>query len=73
MIKINDTIKYRDMFGRGMLKEAKVEAMELTSHPRAKDGVPVFIVGKDSVRANKVVFSLDDGHWCYSDQVVLDK
>ena len=73
MIKINDTIKYSDMFGDGDMNSAKVVGMEVSSHPRMKDGVPAYIVGKDLVRANKVVFSLDNGHWCYSDQVVLDK
>jgi hypothetical protein len=71
MIKINDTIKYRGSFGGGPIQTAKVVHMELTSHPRMKDGVSVQVVGIDSVKANKVVFDLDNNKWCYSDQVVL--
>lgn len=71
MIKINDTIKYRGFFGAGNLIEAKVERMELSKYPRMRDGDSVQVVDIESVRANKVVFSLSNGHWCYSDQVVI--
>jgi hypothetical protein len=43
--------------------------MELTRRPREKDGEFRESVSWEEVRANRVLFSLADGHWCYSDQV----
>lgn len=70
MIKQGDTITYRSLFG-GIGKKAKVLTLTLTTLPKDKYGVEVPAVGIESVKANKVMFELDDGHWCYSSQVVL--
>jgi hypothetical protein len=68
-IKLGDTISYRGAFGSGPLKSATVEYLKLTQYPREKYGEDVEEVNIDDVKANKVVFGLSDGYWCYSDQV----
>jgi hypothetical protein len=64
MIKIGDEIHTR--FGR-----TEIEQMQITDYPRTKCGTNVDEVDEDDIRANKVVFILANGHWCYSDQVYL--
>ncbi len=71
MITVGSTIVYRPSFGYGMPKEAKVVGLTLTAYPRCKEGVEVPAVAKEAIQANKVLFDLDDGHWCYSEQVEL--
>jgi len=70
IIKIGDTVKYRGLFG-GPIKEVKVEGLTLTQYPNDKYGTDVSAVGIESVMANKVMFSLDDGKWCYAKQIVI--
>lgn len=48
---------------------AKIVGMELTPGPGFKDGDPISVIGIESIKANKVVFDLSDGHWVYSDQI----
>jgi hypothetical protein len=43
----------------------------MTDYARARSGVEVPMVPVEVVLANKAVFILSDGHWCYSEQVVL--
>lgn len=71
IINIGDTVTYRGSFGGGLAKRAKVVGLTLTEKPRMKDGQECLSVFVDDVKANRVVFDLDDGHWCYSDQIVL--
>jgi hypothetical protein len=70
-IKIGDSITYRGCFGSDRPKQAVVEHMEVTAQRRSKYGESVREVGVDMVKENRVLFSLSDGHWCYSDQVDL--
>jgi hypothetical protein len=70
-IKIGDTINYRGCFGSDRPKQAIVEHMEVTAQRRSKYGESVKEVSVDMVKENRVLFSLSDGHWCYSDQVDL--
>jgi hypothetical protein len=70
-IKIGDTITYRGCFGSDLPKQAIVEHMEVTPQRRSKYGESVREVGVDMVKDNRVLFSMSDGHWCYSDQVDL--
>lgn len=44
--------------------------MDVTEYPRDKYGESAQEVTMDLVRQNRVLFMLDDGHWCYSDQFV---
>jgi hypothetical protein len=69
IIKVGDTINYATFFGGGPVKSAKVETLTLTEHPREKYGQEVLAADIESVKSNRVVFGLDDGHWCYGSQV----
>ena len=73
MIKINDTITYRPSFGMGAPKTVQIEHMELCDQPRSKYGKSVTTVTVDDIKRNMVMFDLSDGHWCYSDQIVLPR
>jgi hypothetical protein len=68
-IKIGDKVKYRGSFGYDAPKVATVEGLTLTKYPREKYGKSVEEVNMIDVKANKVLFDLSDGHWCYSDQI----
>ena len=68
-IKIGDTVSYRGAFGGGPLKSVTVMGLTRTEYPRDKYGESVAEVTIIEVKANKVVFDLSDGHWCYSDQI----
>jgi hypothetical protein len=50
-------------------RPAVVETMEVTDMPRMKEGRDVDEVSWDLVRANRVVFGLDNGHWAYGEQI----
>jgi hypothetical protein len=71
IINVGDTVTYHGSFGGGLPKRAKVVGLTLTEEPRTKYGQEVLSVDVQSVKANRVVFDLDDSHWCYSDQIVL--
>lgn len=67
--KIGDYIIYRPAFGMEDPVIAKVTGLTLTTLPRDKYGTDVTQIDWYCVKENKVVFSLDNSHWCYSDQV----
>ena len=69
-VKIGDTVWWRGAFGMDAPRQAKVKAMERTENPRDKYGVEDLDSAPWSlVRQNKVLFTLDNGHWAYSDQI----
>lgn len=68
-IKIGDTVVWKGCFGLNAPLSAKVTGMELTAFPRCKYGHKVKEVSLEAVKANLVVFSLDNGHWAYSEQI----
>ena len=70
-IKIGDSISYRGCWGSDPPKTVKVEGLTVTDMPRSKYGEDVQEVTIEQVKANMVLFSLDDGHWCYSEQVTI--
>jgi hypothetical protein len=71
-IVIGDMVVYRGGFGRDFPKPAKVVGLKVTDWPREKDGQEREAVTPELVEANRVLFSLADGHWCYSEQIELD-
>lgn len=71
IIKIGDTITYRGCFGSGPEETVKVEGLTITQYPRDKYGDNVQEVSVDLVKQNRVLFLLDNNHWCYSEQVCL--
>ncbi len=70
-IKIGDQVTYRGSFGMGAPKTVEITGLTLTSIPRDKYGIDVEEVHERDVRANRVVFTLSDNHWAYSEQVDL--
>jgi len=68
-IKVNDQVKWSGGFGADIPKIATVVSMEITEHPREKYGEPAEEVGIGLIRQNRVLFTLDNGHWAYSDQI----
>ena len=64
MIKVGDIIETR--YGA-----SEIIQMLITDSPRSKDGTKTDEVYEDDIRCNRVVFILENGHWCYSDQVYL--
>ena len=65
IIRKGSQVLYRGGFGRDPHKTAHVIAIEVTDYPREKYGVEVSEVSMDA----NYVLTLDNGHWCYSDQV----
>ncbi len=70
---VGDTIRYRPSFGRGEPITGTIATMELTPNPREKYGVSVDQVNVEAIRDNLVMFSFEEGSWCYSEQVILDE
>lgn len=70
VVRIGDQVWWKGAFGMQPPKLAKVEAMERTEYPRDKYGVEdLESASWDLVRENKVLFTLDNGHWAYSEQI----
>ena len=69
LIHKGDYIMYRGGFGKDAPKQVQVTHLTLTSMPREKYGVDVNKVSVNEVAENRVLFSLSDGHWAYSEQV----
>ena len=71
-IRVGDEIVYRPAWGTGPATRVCVESMEVTLYPREKYGDPADEVDVVLVEQNRVVMTLDNGHWAYSDQVDLE-
>jgi len=69
-VKVGDTVLWRGAFGSAPAQKAKVVDMELTAGPRQKYGDTVEEAPWKAVLENRVLFTLDNGHWAYSDQIV---
>lgn len=68
-LKIGDTVSWRGGFGMEDPMPAIVIAMEVTDEPRDKYGSTVDEVDWHIVEENRVVFTLDNGHWAYGEQI----
>jgi len=69
MVRVGDKVTYTTRFGNGFLDEAAIVGLEVTGPPNSKSGERVCEAPWALVRANKVVFTLDNGRWCYSHQI----
>jgi hypothetical protein len=69
IIKVGDRVNWRGGFGADTPKIATITGMDITEQPREKYGESVEEVDIDLIRQNRVLFSLDNGHWAYSDQI----
>ena len=68
ILKIGDKILYRPSFGWGTPVEVVVKGLEITDYPREKYGETVKAVDIATVKANRVLMTLDNGHWAYGEQ-----
>ena len=65
IIRKGSKVLYRGSWGRDGQRIAEVIAIEQTQGPNEKYGDEVDAVGLDE----HYVLTLNNGHWCYSDQV----
>jgi len=70
-VKVGDTVLWAGGFGSEPYKPAVVERMDVTEHPRCKYGEEVDEVDVELVKANRVLFTLENGHWAYSEQIKI--
>ena len=70
-VKIGDVVNWKGCFGLDAPRSAKVVSMELTQFPREKYGNTIYTATADQVASNRVLFTLDNGHWCYSEQIEI--
>jgi hypothetical protein len=68
-VGVGDVVVMRPGFGGDAPIQARVTQMEITRGARQKSGKSVQFAGWHLIEANRVIFSLDNGHWCYSEQV----
>lgn len=66
-IKVGDSVSWRGAWGSQPAKLAKVIHIEKTENPRQKYGYAVNEILV--IEKNHGVFSLDNGHWAYGDQI----
>jgi len=69
MLRVGDPVRWRGAWGSEPEKIARVKNMEVTDHPREKYGMDAEEVSWDVVFENRVVVSLDNGHWAYGEQL----
>ena len=67
-IKIGSRVMWRGSWGSDPAVEAQVVAIEETDEPHEKDGRTVDSI--DFEDRERSVIDLDNGHWCYGDQIV---
>lgn len=66
-IRIGDTVMWRGCFGMERAKKAKVVSIQLCAYEGDKYGDDVDEIDWKDIRRS--VFDLDNGHWCYGDQI----
>lgn len=69
MIRVGDTVIWRGSWGKDLPAPAKIVSMELCQHEREKYGIPVDEA--HDIDKNRLVVSLDNGHWAYGVQLSL--
>ena len=68
-VAIGDKVMWRGGFGNDDPKVATVIALSTTRQPHEKYGRDVKQASWDMVREDRVVFTLDNGHWAYGTQI----
>lgn len=66
-IRVGDSVSWRGNWGTQPAKLAKVIHIEKTQNPRQKYGYTVNEISLNEKYC--AVFSLDNGHWAYGDQI----
>lgn len=67
IISVGTKVTYRGCFGMDAPKNAVVTGIERSNEMRDKYGYPVEDVLFDE--REYCVFNLNDGHWCYGEQI----
>lgn len=67
-LKIGDTVSWRGAWGTHPAEDAKITDMQLVPAGE-KYGKDIKSASWETVKANKVVVSLDNGHWAYGHQL----
>lgn len=68
-VKIGDAVKWKGAFGMDAPRTVHVVEMEVTDTPRSKYGKQVTEVDVELIKKNRVLFTLDNGTWAYSEQI----
>lgn len=68
-IKIGDTVIWRGIWGLDNPFPATVTGIELCERYHEKEGAPVNEI--EIEYKDNCVFSLDNGHWAYGDQITI--
>lgn len=68
-VKVGDKVMWRGAFGNDEPECATVTSLSITDEPNDKYGKEVSEVSWDLVENERVVFTLDNGHWAYSHQI----
>lgn len=71
-IKIGDQIVYHGGFGDALPSISRIIQMEVTDYAREKYGQERTEVSLELVEDNRVCITLENGHWCYSEQVDIE-
>lgn len=66
-IKVGTKVRYRGCFGMGQPEVVKVERIERSIEKRSKYGKKVASV--PFAEREYCIFDLDNGHWCYGEQI----
>ena len=69
VLKVGDKVIYRPSFGMGDPTVVTVQSMEVTEMKRSKYGDSVNAVPWELVEQNRVLMTLDNDSWTYSEQV----
>jgi hypothetical protein len=69
ILKVGDTVMWRGGWGRDPVQEAVVTEIEITERPREKYGTDASEVQWVTVKEDRVVVGLDNGHWAYGYQI----
>jgi len=68
-VSVGDIVVWRGSFGQDKPEQAIVMGLEITQYPNEKDGTKVESALWKEVYENRVIFSLDNGHWAYGRQI----
>lgn len=68
-LKVGDTVMWKGGWGRSIARKAVVTQMEITERPREKYGADVSEAQWVTVREDRVIVTLDNGHWAYGYQI----
>ena len=71
-IKVGDQVVYRGGWGMDPARIVTVTGLEVTDMPREKYGEPRDEVRWEVVEDNRVMFTVSDGHWAYSEQIDIE-